>query len=364
MIIGYIQRILPDYRVPYFSHLSELVSGKLALFAGMPFHNEAIKTPPLEDIRYLSLAKNRYLPPWGKSFFLVNQTNIREWLSQTNPDILICEANPRLLSVARAASWMRKRGRLILAHGFGTTRLSRVPQSLRTLNIKLLLRNFDGIIAYSNYGAQQYQRHGFPADRIFPAINAAVLASEMVNPPPKIPNNKPTVVFLGRLTKGKRPENLLLAIKESKIDANVVFIGDGPYRDDVASLARSIKVSSQFTGHLTGDSLSTQLWKADICVMPGLGGLAIQQAMAHGLPVVAGEGDGTQYDYISPTTGWLLTTNTVSELADVLRDACSDIPRLHRYGQNAFELVKNVLNIESMADKVIEAIQIMSNRYR
>jgi glycosyltransferase involved in cell wall biosynthesis len=39
---------------------------------------------------------------------------------------------------------------------------------------------------------------------------------------------------------------------------------------------------------------------ADVFALPGPGGLALNQAMAYGLPVVAAGGDGTEHDLVEP----------------------------------------------------------------
>jgi glycosyltransferase involved in cell wall biosynthesis len=66
---------------------------------------------------------------------------------------------------------------------------------------------------------------------------------------------------------------------------------------------------------------------SDLFVLPGLGGLAINQAMMHGLPVVCGPADGTERDLLAGgKVGRLLDRVTPESLASAISDlAASDL---------------------------------------
>ena len=49
-------------------------------------------------------------------------------------------------------------------------------------------------------------------------------------------------------------------------------------------------------------------------MLPGTGGLAVQQAMAHGLPVIVAQGDGTQDDLVRPENGWQIPPDDLAAL--------------------------------------------------
>ncbi len=100
------------------------------------------------------------------------QTNILEWLNEWQPDILIAEANPRVLSTTGAVRWMHHRGRKVIGWGLGAQTgngaLRMIKNSLRSQ----FLLQFDAVIAYSQAGADQYIKAGFPSTKIFVAPNA------------------------------------------------------------------------------------------------------------------------------------------------------------------------------------------------
>jgi glycosyltransferase involved in cell wall biosynthesis len=96
---------------------------------------------------------------------------------------------------------------------------------------------------------------------------------------------------------------------------------------------------------------------ADLFVLPGTGGLAVQEAMAHALPVIVARGDGTQDDLVRPENGWQLPPEDLDSLKEVLRLALLDPNRLRQMGREAFRVVAEEVNIEAMVDVFVEALQ-------
>ena len=76
----------------------------------------------------------------------------------------------------------------------------------------------------------------------------------------------------------------------------------------------------------------------------------MQQAMAHGLPVVVAEADGTQRDMVASENGWLVPPGDLSALQAALQDALSDRERLHQMGEVSHRMVAERINIEVMVE--------------
>ena len=86
--------------------------------------------------------------------------------------------------------------------------------------------------------------------------------------------------------------------------------------------------------------------------MPGLGGLAVQQAMAHALPVVVAEADGTQADLVRPDTGWMVPSGDVPVLRNTLIEALSDVARLRQMGAASYRIVQLICGRITRADPI------------
>jgi glycosyltransferase involved in cell wall biosynthesis len=223
----------------------------------------------------------------------------------------------------------------------------------------------DAIIAYSRRGAQEYQALGIPADRIYVAPNAAAPRPARV-PPSRIAEyaERPVVLFIGRLQTRKRIDNLLYAcaaLPES-LQPRLIIVGDGPSRREFEALARQVYLLAEFPGPHHGDELQSYFEIADLFVLPGTGGLAVQEAMAHGLPVVVAEGDGTQDDLVQPGNGWRVPPYDIRALAGVLKDALGDISRLRRMGAESYRIVEQEINLEHMVGVFVDVLNRLVSR--
>ena len=134
------------------------------------------------------------------------------------------------------------------------------------------------------------------------------------------------------------------------------IVGDGLARDDWMRLAEEIFPGAEFTGAQTGANLDAHYRWADLFVLPGTGGLAIQEAMAHGLPVIVAQGDGTQRDLVHPDIGWLVDPGSLQSLQSALETAVSDPARLRELGRAAYEYVVQHANIDAMAQVFVQAL--------
>jgi glycosyltransferase involved in cell wall biosynthesis len=105
-----------------------------------------------------------------------------------------------------------------------------------------------------------------------------------------------TLLFVGRLQARKRIDALLRACAELGTNPRLLIVGDGPERAALESLAKEIYPSAEFVGAKHGAELKPYFEQADLFVLPGTGGLAVQEAMSYGLPVIVAKGDGTQDD--------------------------------------------------------------------
>jgi glycosyltransferase involved in cell wall biosynthesis len=359
------QRVLPAYRLPFFEALAASCQGGLTVFAGQPQAGESITSleagVSAEAIPRLSLdfAANHHLFTPSSPFYLCWQSGLLEWLARADPDALIVEANPRLRSTPAAIRWMKARQRPVLGWGLGAPAPHGQLAAWRGRGWPLFLSQFDALIAYSPRGAEQYRLHGFPAERIFVAPNA-VTRRPSASPParPETIDHSPTVLFVGRLQARKRIEDLLRAAASlpPATQPRLVVVGDGPARPGLHALAQQIYPSAEFPGERTGVELGQFFAAADLFVLPGTGGLAVQQAMAHGLPVIAAQGDGTLDSLIRSENGWRVPSGNLPALRDALQAALTDLPRLRCMGAESYRIVTEEVNVEEMVKAFLKTL--------
>ena len=348
------QRVLPSYRVPFFDMLAQTCSGGMSLFAGLPRANEGIVNGKLQIANYVP-AKNIHIV--NGALYLCYQRGLITWLEAWNPDALIVEANPRYLATPSAIRWMHAHGRKVIGWGLGAPPLSGFLNGLRQTRRIQFLNQFDALISYSRRGADEYAALGFQREKIFVASNA-------VSPRPLFPiparpatfKDNPVILFVGRLQKRKRVDDLLRACSEMESKPRLIVVGDGPERGHLESLAKQVYPSAEFIGAKHGAELKPYFTEADLFVLPGTGGLAVQEAMSYGLPTIVAKGDGTQDDLVREANGWQIAPEDYEALVDTMRLALSDVGRLRTMGEESYRIVYEEINLEKMVEVFVQTL--------
>lgn len=357
--LGLQQRVLPNYRAPFYDLLAQFCEGGLSVRSGLPRPEEHIATGELTIAQY-SPAHNIHL--LRGAWYACYQTGLTDWLQAWDPRALIVEANARYLATPAAVHWMHARGRPVLGWGLGSPPLSGPLAGLRQTRRLAFLRRFDALIAYSRRGADEYAALGFPSEKIFTAHNAVSPRPTWPLPtrPSSIVHRPPTILFVGRLQARKHVDRLLYACAQLSVKPRLVIAGDGPERAALERLARQIYPTTEFIGERRGEALKPYFMEADLFVLPGTGGLAVQEAMSYGLPVVVARGDGTQDDLVREGNGWQIPADDPAALTAALTEALSDVGRLRRMGAESYRIVAEEINIEKMAETFVRAVRAVS----
>ena len=362
--VAFQQRVIPSYRAPFLELLAKSCKGGFSVFAGMPSPYEGIDPVTTLENAIFVLGKNVHLFRISSSFYINWQVGLVKWLADYDPDILVLEANARYLNSRRAIQWMKKKGKKVIGWGLGAPAIEGVTSGLRINQRIRFLNRFDAIIAYSERGAKEYQSLGIKQEKIFVAYNAVTMPPEF--PCPKRPlkvDGRLKLLFVGRLQRRKKLDLLFHACASlpPNIQPMITVVGDGPARSYFEKIAAEVYPVTKFVGSVHGKALVPYYLNADLFVLPGTGGLAIQQAMSYGLPVIVAKGDGTQDDLvIQGKNGWQVPENDEQLLREHLAAALTDLPRLRRMGEESYTIVKEKVNIQKMAERFLAAMNYVS----
>jgi glycosyltransferase involved in cell wall biosynthesis len=354
--LGIQQRVLPAYRAVFFDLLAQSCLGGLSVFAGTPRPGEALGVEGELKTAVYAYAENMHL---GRGrLYACHQRNFLTWLERWDPQVLIVEANPRYLSTPGAVKWMKERKRPVIGWGLGAP-----PHGgfWRNLLRDRFLSSFDALLTYSQRGAEEYRALGFSEDCVFLAPNA-------ITPRPSYPvplrsktyqDGRAQVLFVGRLQARKRIDLLLQACASlpAELQPDVTVVGDGPARSGLENLAKRVYPRTVFAGEKHGQDVEPFFQNADLFVLPGTGGLAVQHAMSFGLPVIVSEADGTQADLVRPSNGWLVKPGSSDALRETLIEALADVDRLREMGCESYRVISEEINLEAMVAGFARAIQ-------
>lgn len=170
-------------------------------------------------------------------------------------------------------------------------------------------------------------------------------------------NELPVVIFIGRLTKIKKLDLLLGAMKLSFTEGfkyNVVFVGDGSEKQ---SLQKEVKKNGMekftwFFGSLYSEpKIGELLFNADVCVSPGNVGLTAIHALTFGCPVITHDEFTKQMPEFEAIhkgfTGDFYNFENVRSLNNTIKDWILEHPKKDSNLLNhCFEVIDNNYNPE------------------
>jgi glycosyltransferase involved in cell wall biosynthesis len=132
-------------------------------------------------------------------------------------------------------------------------------------------------------------------------------------------------------------------------------IGDGPARRDVEDALYSLEERVTWVGEIGPVEIARRLASADLCVWPALNeafGMALLEAQASGVPVVAGAGGGVSEIVVHGITGLLVPPSDPPAFGRAVRSLLVDRPRRAAFAEAARRRVRTEHDIPSAARRL------------
>lgn len=169
------------------------------------------------------------------------------------------------------------------------------------------------------------------------------------------------VVVSAKAIARKRLDDAIRAVGRLGPDVLLWILGDGPLRPQLEELARQEAPGRVvWHGFVNQSRVPALLAAADVFVMPSQDepwGLAVNEAMAVGLPVVCSDGVGCAVDLVYPNvTGYTYRVGDTAALASHLDALRSDPERRRRLGAAAQELVFKEYDASATARQIAAAV--------
>lgn len=199
---------------------------------------------------------------------------------------------------------------------FGLQR-SALKTLLRRPVIGSFYRLFDGVLAIGSANKAFHQAMGVPEDRIFWMPYAVdnqrfIAASQLASNDRRelrarlgVHDDRPIILYAAKFQRRKRSDDLLRAaarLNQEQLLFHLVLIGSGEMEDELRTLAKSLRIDNIcFTGFVNQSALPQYYTASDLFVLPSEDepwGLAINEAMCAGLPIVASREIGCVPDLV------------------------------------------------------------------
>ena len=374
-------RCCMHYRVPVFRRLNARPTLAIKVF-----HGRSLPETKLVNAELVDGFSRQELHTW---VCWIRSSNRRQpmvffpglfWaLMRYKPDVMITSGGGNLLNNLAIFSY---------AWLFGTPvvwwTLGRLPGRthvglgrLYRLLVERMERSSAALLGYSSLAIEYFRSNGYLRRRSFRAVNCvdtdAILPAReqrghrIRNVPAELRGRGClTILYVGALERGKRVERLIDAFSRlagEEFDLHLLIVGDGPDRHRLENLVEDRALASDvtFAGRVI-EGVGEYFRASDLFVLPGLGGLALSEALAHGLPVICVRGDGCEVDLVRDGhTGYRVGGSTEREIVDTMtekiRAVISDDEHRRAMSAAALDMIRNEHNIGTFVSSVATAIE-------
>jgi glycosyltransferase involved in cell wall biosynthesis len=238
-----------------------------------------------------------------------------------DPDALLVSSwKPAMLE---PLLWSRWSGRTAVMWGESTRTSGLVRGGMSNRVRRLFVRSVDAYVTNGTQATAYLTELGVTPERIVTSCLPAAWMPPAADRANRSPGDPVRFLFVGRLIPRKRPLEVIeafAAVRAALPLATLTVVGGGELEADVRQTAGRV-AGVEFVGRREGDELADVYAHADVLVLPALRevwGLVVNEALSHGLYVVASDQVGSAHDLLDDETGVLLPANRLELLPDAL----------------------------------------------
>lgn len=200
-----------------------------------------------------------------------------------------------------------------------------IKKWLKEIYIRTILRKINYFLYVGTENKKYYQHYGISESRLFPAlhcINTPFFQNQFNQFQPIKSSNLIHIGFAGKFIEKKQPLHLLEAVNLSKFKNQIqlIFIGDGPLRNEVESFSKKNNIKLKIIGFLNQTKLVEKGYRhIDALVLPSnkneTWGLVVNEVMTGGIPCIVSDKVGCYTDLIEEgKTGYIFKSSDVNSL--------------------------------------------------
>ena len=222
-----------------------------------------------------------------------------------------------------------------------------------------LLPRTGALIACSRWEAVESRKRLVGAHRVLRVVQNGVPAAQPTEPDPRLTAlPKPVIGFLARLEPQKDPLRLVEAAALQPFPGTVAIVGSGELEAEVREAITARNLQDRVVHLPFVPPVERHLLGFDLLVLPSLWEslpLAILEAMACGLPVVATDVGGVSEAVADGETGRLVPPGDAHALAAAIAELAGDPRALEAMGERARKRADEHFSLARMVDE-LEAV--------
>jgi glycosyltransferase involved in cell wall biosynthesis len=376
-----VYRVCQHWRAPVFARLSARPEIQLKVFHGQDIPGtKVVNTRRFEGFQHQEM--------WTLSGYATASGRRQPWsvcpslfwhLIRYSPDVILAEGASNIFNNLLVCAYGKLWRRPIVWWTLGELpgrRFYGLGRAYRWL-VTRMERSAHAMLGYSSVALAYFTRQGIPPQRQFRAVNCVDterVDRDIAAREPRVRqlrneldlDGRKVVLFVGALEPFKKIERLIEAfprVRRKIPNAHLVIVGDGPHAPALRQRVSDLGLAewTTFAGRVV-EGVSDYFELADLFVLPGLGGLAISEAMAHRLPVLCGRADGCEVDLVrNGRTGYRFDQDddpaVVDFLAERITEILADERLLQAMGLAARQVIDQEHNVQSYVAHIVDALR-------
>ncbi|MGD9644634.1 MAG: glycosyltransferase family 4 protein [Pirellulales bacterium] len=355
------QPAVKHYRLAFWDALVERSAGhyQLAVLGPLDLSPEAIRSRsylhkfPFVEKPY----RGRTVGSWPGAAELVRRER---------PSVVLLTATASFSTSWTLPGVARRAGAKVVGWSKVSSRAGSQRGRLARLAMRLFVRRFDRFLCYGQTSVEELVALGYPRERIRVAPNTidtpriaadgeAIRARGRQLREQHGLTEKRIVLYIGRLIERKRPWDLLGAwpkLRSNLDDTRLVLVGGGPMLDEIRRRVQSIDPERVVvTGPVPEGDDYAWIATADVVVLPAAVGLALNQALALGTPVVIADEPGADAELIRHgQTGWRFEPRDTDELAAAVHRIFNHSKEREAVVARGLALMQNEITLDRMVE--------------
>lgn len=367
--ILYIYGNLPSYREEFFTKLSASLKENNVELKVMYGYIANKLTRQAEARSFLTQKFDTKLYHL-KLLRLSRLIGLMQAVKEEQPDGIIFQFNQTNLTEWRILRWCLNNQIPYGIWGCNYTRadLKGFLVRLRNLIYGYIYRNASIFIPYGSLYHDFLIKSGVPEELVITAQNTidveSISARERAFSPKKYDNPYTRIVYVGALAPQKRIETSIEAISQLIMEGHNIqydIVGGGTQIKQLKQQHENLPEKVKPCIHLHGAKYDNELLpffrNADIFLMPGTGGLGVNEAMAYGLPIISTIGDETIVDLIDGNGYLLHNMGDVEEQKTAIRQFIHLTSEEKAVmSERSRELIIQRASLDNMVNKHVEAV--------
>lgn len=290
-------------------------------------------------------------------------TGVFDYIDEIKPDVIVCMGHVGNITHWRLSVLKTRLGFKLVAWQCG---YEYNPSMMKRFLLRQFVPRFNLHLAYHSnardyaltYGAHLHQvtlmHNTINEERIIP-LPRSEARQLLIERHPEIGSRR-IVLFVGAVLAEKRIEVILAAIDRlNRKDIVFVLVGDGDHLPAIRAVSagrRDVVLAGSIV-----EGVGPYFDAAEMYLLPGTGGLGINEAMAHSLPIISGFADGSADDLVvDGENGFRLREGTPEELADRIARILDYPEDAQRMGETSREWITGKFAFKKFINRITTAL--------